>query len=101
MRTEGPPVSSELQLGYEDDHQNCSFDISVCGNLTEDYQAVSPKLLERRWRRYHDSRERFLIIYNTQYFMVSMGTIGSPLFGEGSWFNFQFKLKTCQFGQDN
>ena len=43
MRTEGPPVSSELQLGYEDDHQNCSFDISVCGNLTEDYQAVSQK----------------------------------------------------------
>ena len=40
MRTEGPPVSSELQLGYEEDHQNCSFDISVCGNLTEDYQAV-------------------------------------------------------------
>ena len=41
MRTEGPPVSSELQLSYEDDHQNCSFDISVCGNLTEEYQAVS------------------------------------------------------------
>ena len=33
-------MSSELQLGYEEDHQNCSFDISVCGNLTEDYQAV-------------------------------------------------------------
>ena len=33
------PVDSEL--GYDDDHLNCSFDISVCGNLTEDYKTVN------------------------------------------------------------
>ena len=53
MRTEGPPVSSELQLSYEDDHQNCSFDISVCGNLTEEYQAVSPLIREAPSFNFH------------------------------------------------
>ena len=44
MRTESPPVSSEFQMGYDEEHLNCSFDISVCGNLTEDYKSVNSKL---------------------------------------------------------
>ena len=76
MRTEGPPVSSELQLGYEDDHQNCSFDISVCGNLTEDYQAVSQKVFEG-------------FIFNMQYFMVYNEPNWVSTFRRG--LNFQIK----------
>ena len=28
-------------IDLDDDHENCTFDITVCGNLTEDYKMVS------------------------------------------------------------
>ena len=28
-------------IDVDDEHENCTFDISVCGNLTEDYKMVS------------------------------------------------------------
>ena len=87
MRTEGPPVSSELQLGYEEDHQNCSFDISVCGNLTEDYQAV--RLLGKvEMGFFLHLREVFFKDLFMLYFVVHFEPNGSLLFGKGSKFSF-------------
>ena len=80
-------MSSELQLGYEEDHQNCSFDISVCGNLTEDYQAV--RLLGKvEMGFFLHLREVFFKDLFMLYFVVHFGPNGSLLFGKGSKFSF-------------
>ena len=42
MDTDNTELSTvTMPPDYFDDHSNCSFDISVCGNLTDEYKEVT------------------------------------------------------------
>lgn len=41
MESDMTENSVTMPPDYFDDHSNCSFDISVCGNLTDEYKEVT------------------------------------------------------------